>query len=227
MTNRSLLLLPPLALGALLAACASDSGGTTGALDQSQSRADCAPNDTACQADGLDAPVAVGARVPLDVKVTARGVAAPKIALEAARDDILGVERGELVGKAPGWSSVMMMTEDGLVLDFVTMAVEMPERLELYRLAEGGGVEPSPLPERIQLAPGDDVELTIKPWSGATRLLGELDATWTVSGDPGVATILDGGRRGSRRLRVKAPGAITLSAESLSLTKSITIEVLP
>lgn len=61
MTMRSLLLLAAPAV--LLGGCGSDSG-TTGAMQQSTTRSDCAPNDTACQDDGLDAPLAMGARLP-------------------------------------------------------------------------------------------------------------------------------------------------------------------
>lgn len=226
MTIRSVLRAALVAAPAMLLACASDSGGgTTGAMQQSTTRPDCAPDDTACQQDGLDAPLAVGARLELDVHLTARGVAAPKIALEAARDDVIAVDRATLVGKAPGWSSVMFVGPDGLVMDFVTLTVEPPERLALYRLTEGGGVEASPLPETIQLAPGDDLEIAVKAFSGPVRLLGELEATWTL--DAPIATLLDSGRPASRRLRVKTPGTATLTIEAAGFEETLTLEVLP
>lgn len=222
MTIRSLLLL--VAPAALLAACGSDSG-TTGAMQQSTTTPDCAPNDTACQQDGLDAPLAIGARLPVDVHVTARGVSAPKIALEPARDDILAVEGATLVGKAPGWSSVMFVGTDGLVMDFVTLTVEAPDRIDVYRLTKDGGIEPSPLPDRIQLAPGDDLEVAVKAFNGPVRLLGELDAKWTL--DAPIATVLDSGRPATRRLRVKTPGTGTLTIEASGFTRTLALEVLP
>lgn len=229
MTTRSFL---PAATAALVAAAAALAGcadggssGTTGAMQQSTSRPDCAPNDIACQADGLDAPLAVGARLPIDVHVTARGTAAPKIALEAARDAVLGLEDGALVGKAPGWSSVLFVAEDGLVMDFVTLTVERPERVALYRLTDGGGIEASPLPDEIQLSPGDDLEVAVKAFSGPVRLLGELDATWAL--DAPIATMLDSGRPASRRLRVKEPGTATLTVGAAGFEKTLTVEVLP
>jgi hypothetical protein len=222
MTIRSLLLLA--APAALLAGCGSDSG-TTGAMQQSTTRPDCAPEDTACQEDGLDAPLAMGAKLPLDVHVTARGVSAPKIALEPTRDDILAVEGATLVGKAPGWSSVMFVGTDGLVMDFVTLTVEAPERIDVYRLTKEGGVEPSPLPAKIQLAPGDDFEIAVKAFSGPVRLLGELDASFAI--DAPVATILDSGRPASRRLRVKSPGTATLTVAASGFTRTLSLEVLP
>lgn len=221
MTIRSLALL---AAPALVLAC-GEGGGTTGAMQQSTTTPECAPNDSACQDDGLDAPLAVGARLPLDVHVTARGVAAPKIALEAAREDVLAVDGATLMGRSPGWSSVMFVGTDGLVLDFVTLAVEPPERIELHRLAVEGGVDASPLPEKIQLAPGDDLELAVKAYSGPVRLLGELDATWRL--EPPIATVLDAGRPASRRLRVKTEGTATLTIEAAGLAKTLTVEVLP
>jgi len=223
MTIRSLLL--PAAAGALLIACGSDTG-TTGAMGQSSTTPDCAPNDTACRDDGLDAPLAVGARLPLDVRITAKGVSAPKMTWEAARADVLSVESGALVGKGPGWSSVLFVNDDGLVMDFLTLNVTPAERVEVYRLTKEGGAEATPLPAKLQLAEGDDFEVAVKAFSGETRLLGELDATWTLD-VPEVATVLDNGRPASRRLRIKKPGTGALSIVAGGFTKVVTLEVLP
>lgn len=222
MTIRSLLLRAAAAALALVA-CAED--GTSGAMGQSSATPDCAPNDSNCLEDGLDAPVAVGARLPVDVRITAKGVSSPKMTLEAARADVLSVEGGALVGKSPGWSSVLFVNDEGLVMDFLTLNVTPAERVEIYRLTESGGVEASPLPARIQLAAGDDFEIAVKAFSGATRLLGELDATWKLDQD--IVTILDTGRPASRRLRVKTPGTATLTIEAGGFTKSIALEALP
>lgn len=194
-------------------------------MQQTAARPDCAPNDTSCQSDGLDAPLAVGARLPLDIRLTARGTAAPKLLLEAARADVIGIEGAELIGKAPGFSSILVAGEDRLVLDFLTLSVAKPDRLELYRLTADGAPEASPLPSKIQIAPGDDIEVTLRAFSGATRLLGDLDGTWTLDG--AVGTLLDAGRRASRRLRVKAAGNATLAIETPNGTKSLALEVLP
>lgn len=223
MTIRSLLLLA--AAGALLVACGSDTG-TSGAMGQSSTTASCAPNDTACQDDGLDAPLAVGARLPIDIRITAKGVSAPRMSFEAARADVLGVDGGALVGKAPGWSSVLFVNDDGLVMDFLTLNVMAAERIEVYRLTKDGGAEAAPLPGKIQLAEDDDFEIAVKAFSGATRLLGELDATWTLD-VPDVATVLDTGRPASRRLRIKKPGTGALTIAAGGFSKVVTLEVLP
>ena len=221
MTLRSLLL--PAAAALVLVACSDDSG-TSGAMGQSSTTPDCAPNDSNCLEDGLDAPVAVGARLPVDVRITAKGVSSPRMTLEAARSDVLAVESGALVGKAPGWSSVLFVNDEGLVMDFLTLNVTPAERVELYRLTDSGGVEASPLPTKIQLATGDDFEIAVKAFSGATRLLGELDATWRLDAD--IVTILDTGRPASRRLRVKTPGTSKLTIDAGGFTKTIDLEVL-
>jgi hypothetical protein len=226
MTIRSwLLLLPAGVLAALAAGCSGDSSGTTGAMGQSTTAPDCAPDDTACQNDGLSAPIAEGARLPINVHVTAKGVAAPQLTLESAKTDVVAVENGTLVGKGTGFASVLMIGTDGMVLDFVTMTVQKPERLEIYRLVKDGGLEPAPLPAKIQIAPGDDFEISVKAFKGATRLLGELDATWTV--DNGAVMLLDGGRAGSRRIRAKSGGTAKLSIKSQSFEKTLELEVLP
>ena len=224
MTMRSLLL--PAALAALaLVACGMDSTGTSGAMGQSSATPDCAPNDSSCLEDGLDAPVAIGARLPIDVRVTAKGVSSPKMTLEAARSDVLSVEGGALVGKAPGWSSVLFVNDDGLVMDFLTLNVTPAERIEAYRLTESGGVEASPLPSKIQLAQGDDFEITVKAFTGATRLLGDLETAFALDQD--IVTVLDTGRPATRRFRVKATGTATLTIEAGGFTKTIDLEVLP
>lgn len=223
MTNRSLHA-SAIATAIAIAGCGSDEGGTTGAMGQSQTEPDCAPSDQACLESGLDAPLAVGARLPLDVRVTARGVAAPKIALETAREDVIGVDRGMLVGKAPGWSSVMFLSDDGLVLDFVTLSVEAPDRIDVFRSSEAG-TEPRPLPDKIQVAPGDDFEIGLRAFSGITRLLGDLEITWRVDSD--IVSLLDAGKPSSRRLRIKSAGTTTLTMQAAGFSKTVTLEVLP
>ncbi|MBS2016288.1 MAG: hypothetical protein JST00_25620 [Deltaproteobacteria bacterium] len=224
MTNRSFLLASSFTL--LVACGAGDTvSGTAGAMQQTSVKPDCAPNDAACQSDGLDAPLAVGARLPLDVSVTARGVAAPKLVFEPARADVLDVTGAELFARAPGWSSVLVIGDGGLVIDFFTLSVVAPDRLEIYRLTDDGAPEASPLPARIQVTPGDDIEIAVKAFNGATRLLGDLDATWALDG--AVGTLMDQGRRASRRLRVKAVGNATLEVKTSSSTKTLALEVLP
>ena len=212
--------------GALGCGGGGDGAGTAGALQQTSARPDCAPNDTSCQTDGLDAPLAIGARLPIDVRLTTRGTAAPKLVLEAAREDVIGVEGAELVGKARGFSSVLVSGEDRVVLDFLTLSVEKPDRLELYRLTDDGAPEASPLPTKIQMAPGDDIELSLRAFSGATRLLGDLDGTWSID-TAAVATLLDAGRRASRRVRIKTAGNARIAIETASGAKTIELEVLP
>jgi hypothetical protein len=224
MTIRSFFFAAPFAL-AVACGGGNDGPGTQGAMQQSSASPECAPNDTSCQNDGLDAPLAIGARLPIDVKITARGVAAPKLLLEAARADVLDVTGAELFGRGPGWSSVLITGDNGLVLDFFTISVVAPDRLEIYRLTDDGAPEAAPLPAKIQITPGDDIELTVKAFNGATRLLGDLDATWAL--DNAVGTLMDSGRRASRRLRVKAPGTASLEIKTGSSVKSLALEVLP
>jgi hypothetical protein len=119
-----------------------------------------------------------------------------------------------------------MMSNDGLVMDFITLHVSKPDRVDLYRLVEGGGgVEAAPLPNKIQLAPGDDFEVSVKAFIKDTRLLGELDSEWTLEGN--VGTILDSGRPASRRIRIKQVGEAKLKVKATSFEKEMTLEVLP
>jgi hypothetical protein len=204
----------------LLAACGSDSG-STGALGQSETSPECDPGDVSC---GLDGPIAVGARLPLQISITAPGVAASSIALESTKTNVLAVDGASVKGVKPGFATLTMLDKNAWVIDFLTVSVEEPDRIALFRRKDAG-LEPSPLPSRMQIAVGDDFEVSLQAFLGATRLLGDLEATWTVDGSS--VRMLDGGRPATRRFRAAAAGTSTINVQSANRAATLVLEVQP
>jgi hypothetical protein len=73
--------------------------------------------------------------------------------------------------------------------------------------------------------PGDDLRLSITPYAGAQRLLGEPEADFAASG--GAITVLDTGRPNERRVVAREPGTATLTVSALGQTATVEVEVLP
>jgi len=203
-----------------LAACGSDSGGT-GALGQSETSPECDPGDVSC---GLDGPIAVGARLPLNISITAPGVAASSITLESTKTNVLAIDGASVRGVTPGFATLAMLDKNAWVIDFLTLTVEAPDRVALFRRKEAG-LEPSELPSRMQIAVGDDFEASVLAFLGPTRLQGDLEATWTVDGTS--VRMLDGGRPATRRFRAFAVGTASVKVQTSAHTASLSLEVLP
>ncbi|AUX39655.1 uncharacterized protein SOCE26_010500 [Sorangium cellulosum] len=204
----------------LLAGCAQ---GSSGALGQTQASAQCSPTDLVCAVSGLDAPIATGASLPVDISVASQGSASPPLTFLSGDDGVFTVRGVRLDGIAPGVASLLVMT-GGIVVDFFHVWVETPDALFLHR-HDGGGLDPGDLPGRIQLLVGDELVVSAEPYRGPQRLLGEADATWT--SDPEVVQILDEGALHRRRLVARAAGATTVEVRALDLTTTLELEVLP
>jgi hypothetical protein len=207
--------------GALLASagCASD-----GALEQVAVSPQCAPEDTVCSELGLDAALAAGAEVPLDVSVQTPGAAATRVALESVRPTVASVDGMRVVGQAEGFTSLLVLGDDGVVLDFVHLWVAQPDGLALHRL-DGAVASTEALGETIQLLPGDELVLAAQPHRSGERLSGRLDIEW--SSDSAVVALLDEGVGARRRAVARSAGSTTVVASAGDLVAKLKVEVLP
>jgi len=196
--------------------------GTSGALGQTQASPDCSPSDLVCAVSGLDGPVAVSASLPLDISVTSQGSAAPPLTFVSANTDIFTVRGARLAGLSPGVASLLVMTNDNLVVDFFHVWVVTADKLELHRRTEQG-MEVGSAPERIELLVGDELRLSAEPYQGAQRLLGEINAKWSAGED--VLKLLDEGVPGQRRVVAVAPGSTTVQVDALDVSASLDVEV--
>jgi len=211
-----------LPLLALATGCAQ--GGSTGALGQTETTASCPSSDFVCALSGIDAPIAKGATLPIEVSVTSEGSATPPLSFVTANPSVFRIDDGRIHAIAPGLASMLVTTEGDLVVDFLHIWVAEADALRLHRLTRGG-LQTSPLPASMQVLVGDELTLVAAPHRGAQRLLGELDATFDA--DPAVVTLLDEGVPGSRRVVASAAGKTTVSVSALGIQAAVDLEVLP
>jgi hypothetical protein len=198
--------------------------GSSGALGQTEASPECSASDLVCAVAGIDAPIATGATLPINVSVTSEGSAAPPLSFVSANPGVFTVDVDRIHGQGPGVASLLVTTTGDLVVDFLNVFVAEAESMRLHQVG-AGGLETSTLPPAMQMLVGDDLTLVLAPHAGAQRLLGEVDATWDA--DAAVVKLLDEGTPGSRRVIATAPGKTTLTAEALGITAQVTLEVVP
>ncbi len=180
----------------------------------------CAENDTACSRRHPLAPLAVGARFYPEVATEIDGTSTPNLRLESAAPDVVGVDAGALIAKQPGASAVLISTDDGSVVDFVHIWVAPVTGITLAR--RDGERIAGP----IALAVGEDVTLEPALWSGAQRLAGSADITWSTTTAAPLAILRDGSP-GRRRLKARTPGKTTITVALGDAKTSIDVEVVP
>jgi hypothetical protein len=203
-----------------LAGCAESSEG---ALGQTVTSPECAPSDLVCAISGLDAPLALGATLPVDIRVTAMGSAAPPLALVSGNAEVLGVDGNRITGAGRGIAALLAVAPDGRVVDFLHLFVAQPDSLDLRRLTPEG-VSTSAMPSRMQLLVGDEMGLVATPALATVRLLGEVDAAWSVEGES--VLILDEGIPNQRRLVAREAGIASVRVDAIDLSAEIELEVL-
>jgi hypothetical protein len=211
------LLLPFLALAA---GCAQSSSG---ALGQTDTTAACPPSDLNCAVSGIDAPIAKGAALPIQVSVTSEGSATPPLTFVSANPAIFTIDDARIHALAPGLASMLITTEGDLVVDFLHVWVSEADALKLHRVTRGGQ-QTSPLPAAMEMLVGDELTLVAAPHRGPQRLLGELDAVFEA--DPQVVMMLDEGVTGSRRIVATAAGDTNVTVKALGIEVAVALSVL-
>lgn len=204
-----------------LVACAGDAV-TPGALEQASINVAC-PTEEGCVREAVDAPLAVGARLPLDVTLTVPGSAAPLVTLHSANADVFDVDKGAIRARGPGVASLLLLTDQATVVDTVALWVAAATTLKMQRKRDSG-IDPLALPGKIQLVVGDDLVFAAVPYQGDRRLLGTLDAAFSVEG--GGVKLVDQGVPDARRVLARAPGTVKLIARAASLETSLELEVI-
>ncbi len=189
-----------------------------GGMRQATLAGQCAADDIACSRRHPQAPLAVGTRFHPDVAADIAGTTTPALRLESAAPDLLEVDDGALVARAPGASAVLISTDDGSIVDFVHVWVAPVTRITLAR-RDGERIAGA-----IGLAAGEDVTLVPTLWNHVQRLGGDGDPTWTVS-DGAVIDLLRDGSSDRRRLRARAPGKATVTIAFGEVQTSVDVEV--
>ena len=191
-----------------------------GAMHQATLVGQCAEGDAACSRRHPLAPLAIGAHFHPDVSAEIAGTSTPNLRLESVAPDILSVEAGDLVGRQPGASAVLISTDDGSVVDFIHVWVAPVTQITLSR-RDGERVSGT-----VGLAVGEDITLEPALWNGPQRLAGDQDLQWTVSDDHAVSVLRDGSA-GRRRLRARAPGKATVTVGLGDSKATLEVEVVP
>jgi hypothetical protein len=194
--------------------------GAAGAMHQATLVGQCAENDAACSRRHPLAPLAVGAHFYPEVATEVAGTSTPVLRLESASPDVVAVDAGALVAKQPGASAVLISTDDGSVVDFVHIWVAPVSSITVAR--RDGERIAGP----IALAVGEDVTLEPALWSGAQRLAGAADITWTATAAAPLAILRDGSPD-RRRLKARAPGKTTVTVAIGDAKTTIDVEVVP
>ena len=203
------------AFGASLAGC-----GLGGALHQATLVGQCATDDAACSRRHPQAPLAIGTRFYPEAGTELAGTTTPNLRLESAAPDVVAVDGDALVARGPGTSAVLISTDDGSVVDFVQVWAAPVTQITLAR--RDGDRIAGP----IALAVGEDVTLVPALWNGAQRLSGDGGVTWTETAT-GPLAILRDGSADRRRLRARAPGKTTLTAQIGDARTTVDVEVVP
>jgi hypothetical protein len=206
----------------LMIACGD--GGSQGAMGQAAFGGTCGPSDFSCLNSGIDAPVAVGASLPVDVQLQIQGSILPAVYLESSNPDILSTVGTTITGVKPGLVALLLNTNQGEVLDFIHVWTQQPDRLVLHQFTREG-LDLGEMDSNFQLLPGEDIYLGVKLFFDYQPLLGNVPTTWTLEGT--TLTLLQIGVEERKRLVARAVGQSKLTAAAMGLTAQINIEVLP
>lgn len=170
---------------------------------------------------GFDRPLAVGATVRPEIDYKLRGAGAPSMHYEAADEAVIAADNGVLRGTRAGLTSLLLVSDDGMVLDFFHLWVKEPTTLALRQVfADDKAAE---LSGRVELLPGEALHLSATLRGEGQDLGGTATDTWKVDG--GAVAVLEEGRAGRRRVIALQPGRATLEVRMLDRIATLTIEV--
>ncbi len=176
-----------------------------------------------CLSEGLNSPIAVGSRLPLNIDLRFAGSSAPAFSLRSANPDLFNVVDGAVEAEGDGVAALLVNTEDGKsVLDFIHLFLKTPNALHLERV---DSAQRSSFSDVVELFVGDSITLVAVLANGAQPLLGDIETEWQVDGD--ALAVLRTGILTQRELRARNPGETTLTVSAAGLTSTLTIRVLP
>jgi hypothetical protein len=196
----------------------------SGQLGQSTLTAPCAAGED-CEDTGASRPVAVGATFALEAKAVLSGAMAVPLSLRTVDDSVAIIDdEGKVRATGPGITAVLIVSDDGSVVDITHISTATVNRLSLHR---GGGAEldERELPAAIQLFPDETLTLSVRVWHGGQPLTGEVGDVWTV--DNPAFRILDQGFALERRIQAPASGSTRVVVDILGTSHTLDLEVIP
>jgi hypothetical protein len=190
--------------------------GTFGALGQAS-----VASDGGSKGVGFERPIAVGATLRPELKFSLRGAGAPALHYETTDASVLSAGEGTLQGRSPGMSGVLLVTDDGVVVDFFHVWVKGPTSIALSRASSDGKSEE--VSGHLELMRGEAVVLSSSLRGEGQELAGEAEHVWSVKG--GAVRLLEEGRSGRRRLVATAPGEAMVDVAALDRVVSLKVTV--
>lgn len=172
---------------------------------------------------GLQAPIAVGARIAPEIDLAVTGSGAPSLQLTSARPEVLDTDGHHLIARSPGVAAVLIRMNNGTVLDFIHLWTVAPTRVALHALDEDRKRR-GEIDDVVQLLIGESLHVTPVIYANNQELSGIADTSWHI--DSPVARVLHDGARQRRRVVATAPGRATVQVELLGLKTSFDIEVM-
>lgn len=210
-------------VGMISSAC-SDS---VGQLSYNELDIPCGEEQTDCQRDGIDRPIAVGTSLPLTLAPTVAGGTSPALRLEPVDENVAVVDAAVVVATGPGVTAILARVPDGDVIDLTHVWVDEAERLTLHAVRDGV-VDERPLEDRLDVLSSETRELsfTFKLWSQGRELMGDCTTSWTLDADEGFVLMNEGDARERRLLLPETgTGTATLTLATLAFSHTLTVEV--
>jgi hypothetical protein len=199
-------------------------GGAPSGSYATNARPQCGALNVACVGQKLDAPIALGGSLELDVRYQIAGTSGPPTVLAAADPSVLKVDGAKVTGASAGASAVMFLGPDQRVLDYLHLWVQPATELRLIRYSQGG----TPLgriQNHVHLLVRDELMISIEPFANGQPLAGNFELARTLQGSS--IAILPDAVSGWWRVVARAPGVTQVRFSALGLTQDWTVEVEP
>jgi len=187
-------------------------------------RPQCGALNHACVGQKLDAPIALGSTVELDVRYQIAGTSGPPTVLETADPAVLVVEGSHLKAVGAGASAVLFLGPDKNVLDFLHLWVEPATELRIMRYSSAGTLL-GRVQSNVKLLVHDELLISIEPFAKGQPLIGNFKLENNVAGNS-VAIVPDS-VSGWYRVVARSPGPSQIKFTALGLSTDWMIEVLP
>jgi len=187
-------------------------------------RPQCGALNQACVGQKLDAPIALGSTLELDVRYQIAGTSGPPTVLEAADPAVLVIDGSSLKAVGAGASAVLFLGPDKAVLDFLHLWVEPPTELRIMRYSSAGTLL-GRVQSAVKLLVHDELLISVEPFAKGQPLIGSFKMESNVAGNS-VAIVPDS-VSGWHRVVARSPGPSQIKITALGLSTDWTIEVQP
>jgi len=211
-----------------VAGCGDDTGvggrPSHGLLGNASVSPECGAFNQTCLAQGLDAPLALGATTELSIESRIAGSSGPPITLRSANAAVLKVTGPAVQAVGAGLAGLLFVGPKGQVLDFIHVWVAAAKELRIQRYSRSGLLL-GRVHHTVTLLQGDELLISVEPYAAGQPLLGQFELKRSVDGDA-VRVVPDAISAWYRVVAVK-PGQAKIELEALGLKQCWSIEVQP